>query len=147
MRYVHVFQVQALAKGEKVMIQTADNVLDTKRRIEYGIHQILLEVGALVTSQGKEFNQTVNQRFDEIEHSIVDSQTGALNNLSSKIEHEIAQVWRQIGIMYQQVTASNTALDKLQVSFTKNVLFRQINLSNFMKKHEIKLNSLLNSQI
>lgn len=37
-------EVKGLAKVEQVMIQTADNVMDTKRRIEYGVHQILLEV-------------------------------------------------------------------------------------------------------
>lgn len=107
-------EIRGLSKVEQVMIQTADNVLDTKRRIEYGVHQILLEVGDLVKSQGKTLNGTVNQRFDDIESTILDNQTGALTNLSSKIETEISQVWRQIGIMYQQLTASADALDRLQ---------------------------------
>lgn len=46
-------EVKSLAKVEQVMIQTADNVLDTKRRIEYGVHQILLEIGDLVKLQVK----------------------------------------------------------------------------------------------
>lgn len=107
-------EVQGLTKVEKVMIQTADNVLDTKRRIEYGVHQILLEVGGLIKEQGKELNETVNNRFNTIEFSIVEKQSGALANLSSKIEQEIVQVWRQIGIMHEQLTASKTALDRLQ---------------------------------
>lgn len=44
----------------------------------------------------------------------MDNQSGALANLTTKFETEMSQVWRQIGIMYQQVTASNTALDRLQ---------------------------------
>lgn len=44
-------EVKGLGKVEQVMIQTADNVLDTKRRIEYGVHQILLEIGDLVKLQ------------------------------------------------------------------------------------------------
>lgn len=107
-------EIRGLSKVEQVMIQTADNVLDTKRRIEYGVHQILLEVGELIKSQGKTLNGTVNQRFDDIESSILENQMGALTNLSSKIETEISQVWRQIGIMYQQLTASADALDRLQ---------------------------------
>lgn len=107
-------EVKGLSKVEEVMVQTADNVLDTKRRIEYGVHQILLEVGDLIKLQGKNLNGTVNQRFDDIESTILDNQTGALTNLSSKIETEISQVWRQIGIMYQQLTASASALDRLQ---------------------------------
>lgn len=107
-------EVQALSKVERVMIQTADNVLDTKRRIEYGVHQILLEVGDLVKINSKELNSTLNERFDNIELTILDNQTGALANLSSKLEQEMSQVWRQIGIMYQELTASTTALDRLQ---------------------------------
>jgi hypothetical protein len=39
-----------------------------------------------------------------------------LANVSKKIETEISQVWRQIGIMYQQLTSSSAVLDKLQVN-------------------------------
>ncbi|KAL1122060.1 hypothetical protein AAG570_003466 [Ranatra chinensis] len=106
--------VKSLSKVEKVMIQTADNVMDTKRRIEYGVQQILLEVGDLIKLQGKDINMTMNKRFDLISEKILDNQNGGLTNLSSKIETEISQVWRQIGIMYQQLTASAGALDKLQ---------------------------------
>ncbi|KAK6628409.1 hypothetical protein RUM43_002221 [Polyplax serrata] len=107
-------EIKGLSKVEQVMIQTADNVLDTKRRIEYGVHQILLEVGDLVKAQSKSLNTTVNQRFNDIEETFLENQTGALVNISSKIETEISQVWRQIGIMYQQLTASADTLDKLQ---------------------------------
>jgi septation ring formation regulator EzrA len=88
--------------------------MDTKRRIEYGVHQILLEVGDLVKLHAKELNATVNRRFDNLSSTIVDNQTGTMTNLTSKIETEISQVWRQIGIMYQQLTASAGALDRLQ---------------------------------
>lgn len=45
------------------MVQTADSVLDTKRRVEYGVHQILLEVGDLVKVYSKEVNATINERY------------------------------------------------------------------------------------
>lgn len=107
-------EVRRSGEVESVLIQTADNVMDTKRRIEYGVHQILLEVGDLIKHHAKELNSTVNRRFDKLSSTIVDNQTGALSNLTSKIETEISQVWRQIGIMYQQLTASAGALDRLQ---------------------------------
>lgn len=44
-------EVKGFTKVEQVMIQTADNVMDTKRRIEYGTHQVLLEIGELVKVQ------------------------------------------------------------------------------------------------
>ncbi|KAJ2945770.1 hypothetical protein O0L34_g612 [Tuta absoluta] len=106
-------EVQSLAKNEHVLLQTADNVMANKKRIEYGVHQILAEVGELVRLQNRNLNKTLNDRFDSIEMTIVENQTGALTNLSSKIETEMSQVWRQIGIMYQQLTASKMSLDKL----------------------------------
>uniref|UniRef100_A0A8D8SNX9 Uncharacterized protein n=2 Tax=Cacopsylla melanoneura TaxID=428564 RepID=A0A8D8SNX9_9HEMI len=107
-------EVKGLVKVEEVLIQTADNVLDTKRRIEYGVHQILLETGELIKAQSKGLNDTVNERFDIISQTILENQNGGLTNLSSKIETEISQVWRQIGIMYQTLTSSAQALDRLQ---------------------------------
>lgn len=96
------------------MVQTADSVLDTKRRVEYGVHQILLEVAGLVQASSKETNAAINERFDNFELSILDSENGALANLTSKIGQEIDQVWRQIGIMHQQMSASTDTLNRLQ---------------------------------
>lgn len=44
----------------------------------------------------------------------MDNHLGALTNLSSKIETEMSQVWRQIGIMYQEISSTKTFLDRLQ---------------------------------
>lgn len=107
-------EIQSLNKVEQLMVQTADSVLDTKRRVEYGVHQIVLDVGGLIKNYGKETNAVINERFDTFEMSILDEDTGALANLTSKIGHEIDQVWRQIGIMHQQMSASADTLNKLQ---------------------------------
>lgn len=107
-------EMKGLSKIEQVLIQTADNVLDIKRRVEYGSHEIILEVADLMKEQNKELNNSVNKRFDGIAFDIQYSQSGALANLSSKIETEISQVWRQIGTMYQTLTNSADTLDKLQ---------------------------------
>lgn len=106
--------VAGLAKIEKVMIQAADGVMDTKRRVEYGVHQILLEVGNIVKEHAEKINNTIYDRFDMFEQSVLDSENGALANLTSKIGEEIDQVWRQIGIMHQQMGASTDTLNKLQ---------------------------------
>ncbi|XP_065212750.1 uncharacterized protein LOC135840244 [Planococcus citri] len=107
-------EMKGLSKIEQVLIQTADNVLDIKRRMEYGSHEVLLEVTDLIKEQNKDFNSSVNKRFDGISFDIQNSQNGALTNLSLKIETEISQVWRQIGTMYQTLTNSADTLDKLQ---------------------------------
>lgn len=107
-------EIESLNKVEELMVQTADSVLDTRRRVEYGTHQVLLEVGNLIKSYGQETNSVINERFDTFEMSILDEDTGALANLTSKIGQEIDQVWRQIGIMHQQMSASTDTLNKLQ---------------------------------
>uniref|UniRef100_A0A336KNC3 CSON007853 protein n=1 Tax=Culicoides sonorensis TaxID=179676 RepID=A0A336KNC3_CULSO len=96
-----------LSKLEKVMVQTGENVLDVKRRVEFGVHQILLEVNDLIKESSGGLNESLSKRFDEIDSTI-------MANISSKIETEISQVWRQIGIMYQEISSSKVALDKLQ---------------------------------
>ncbi|KOC63964.1 hypothetical protein WH47_01279 [Habropoda laboriosa] len=106
-------ELNNLEKGQSVMVSMADHVLDTKKRVEYGVHQILLEVGDLVNAQGMNINNTLNQRFDGISNDIMDNQNGALANLTTKMEQEMNQVWRQINVMYQQMTESAKALDKL----------------------------------
>lgn len=108
------WEIQSLNKVEQLMVQTADSVLDTRRRVEYGVHQILLEVTSLIKNYGKDTNAVINERFDTFEMSILDEETGALANLTSKIGQEIDQVWRQIGIMHQQMSASADTLNKLQ---------------------------------
>lgn len=107
-------EIAALSRLEKFLLQTGENVLDAKRGIDYGIHQILREVTEVVKANSKDLNSTVTKRFDEIGTTILDNHNGALSNLSSKIETEISQVWRQIGIMYQEISSSKQALDRLQ---------------------------------
>ncbi|KAL6424934.1 hypothetical protein ACFW04_010068 [Cataglyphis niger] len=106
-------ELQDLEKSQSVMVSMADHVLDTKKRVEYGVHQILLEVGDLVKAQGININNTLSQRFDGISNDIMDNQNGALANLTSKMEQEMNKVWRQINVMYQQMSESARALDKL----------------------------------
>lgn len=99
-----------VTKLEKVMIDTSNNVLETKRRFEYGIHQIILEVGDVM----KTANTSMQKRLNELNDGILENHNNALVNLSSKIETEMSQVWRQIGIMYQEITSSKKVLDHLQ---------------------------------
>lgn len=106
-------EVQTLSKSEHVILQTADNVIATKKRVEYGVHQILAEVGELVKAHAKHLNKTLYERFENVETMILENQLTTRSNLSDKIEAEMAPVWRQIGIMYKQLTANKESLDKL----------------------------------
>ncbi|XP_050300192.1 structural maintenance of chromosomes protein 4 [Anthonomus grandis grandis] len=107
-------EIQNIAKLEHVIIQTGDSVMDTKRRVEYGVHQILSELEKQMKAGSLEINQGINERFEAFELSILDEEYGALHNLTSKIQEEIGRVWRQIGIMHQQMSASTDTLNKLQ---------------------------------
>lgn len=107
-------QINGLNKLETVLLQMGDNILSIKRGMEFNVHAISLEVGDLIKANSKELNQTINERFNVINETIVSNHNGALSNLTSKIETEISQVWRQIGIMYQEVSSSRDALKKLQ---------------------------------
>jgi chromosome segregation ATPase len=107
-------EIENLGRVEQVMVQTADSVLDTKRRVEYGVHQIITEMQQLMKAASKDVNAAINERFDTFEMSILDEETGALHNLTAKIGQEIDQVWRQIGIMHQQMSANADTLNRLQ---------------------------------
>lgn len=106
--------VGTLSDVEKVLMQTADNVLDTKRRVEYGTHQILMDVTAAVNDRSDELNGSANAGLELAVKTVLDAQSAGMANLSVKIETEISQVWRQIGIMYQTLTDSASTLATLQ---------------------------------
>lgn len=55
-------EIQALGKLEQVMLRAADDVLDTKRRVEYGVHQILAEVSKQIKDSTKDISQGINER-------------------------------------------------------------------------------------
>lgn len=107
-------EFNALAKLEQMLAQMGDNVLSVKRGMEFNVHAVSLEVGEVVKANTRELNETINSRFDAINNTISRNHNGALANLTSKIETEISQVWRQIGIMYQEVSSSKDAVNKLQ---------------------------------
>uniref|UniRef100_A0A182W7N8 Uncharacterized protein n=1 Tax=Anopheles minimus TaxID=112268 RepID=A0A182W7N8_9DIPT len=105
---------ETMAGLSAFLYKTGENILDAKRGIDYGIMQITRDVGDMIKANSGSLNSTVSKRFDEIGATILDNHNGALTNLSSKIETEISQVWRQIGIMYQEISSSKQALDRLQ---------------------------------
>lgn len=107
-------EINSLKRVEQVMINTADSVLDTKRSIEFGIQQIILELGEIVKNSGSTINTTLSDQINNISFAILKNQTSALTNMTAKMEQEISQVWRQIGIMYQQMTQSVDLLDQLK---------------------------------
>lgn len=103
-----------IQKLEQMLAQMGDNVLSIKRGMEFNVHAITLEVGELIKQNSKELGSAIGDKFEAINETIWNNHNGAITNLTSKIESEISQVWRQIGIMYQEVSSSKDALNKLQ---------------------------------
>ena len=62
-----------------------------------------MKVGELVKISGGEMDNQLSSQFADITRTILSNQTEALGNLTKKLEKEIGQVWRQMGIMYGQV--------------------------------------------
>ncbi|XP_028135307.2 nuclear anchorage protein 1-like [Diabrotica virgifera virgifera] len=92
-------EIKGLNRLDQVMINTADGVIDTKQKVEFGVQQILAELS--------KSSNNVSNRLDTFETSILDPDTGALANVTSK-------VWRQMGIMYQQMSNNSDTLKQLQ---------------------------------
>lgn len=108
-------------KLEQMLAQMGDNVLSIKRGMEFNVHAITLEVGEAIKLNSKELESAIGEKFETINATIWNNHNGQITNLTSKIESEISQVWRQIGIMYQEVSSSKDALNKLQELTTSYV--------------------------
>ncbi|KAG8321578.1 hypothetical protein J6590_044409, partial [Homalodisca vitripennis] len=107
-------EVKGLANVAQVITKTADNVLDTKTKVDNGINQIILEIGNSVQLQMKDLNTTVNKRFDNMSFTIIDSKNEVLDNFTSKIEYETSQVLSEMDNMSYRLKASAKVLDLLK---------------------------------
>merc|ERR1711997_1078890 len=107
-------EIKGLSNVEKVLLDTADSVMDTKKKLEFGVQQIIFKVGELVEVSGGQMDDQLKDQFADITRTILSNQTEALANLTKKVEKEIGQVWRQMGIMYGQVSNSISILEKVK---------------------------------
>merc|ERR1712223_1361958 len=109
-------EIKGLSNVEKVLLDTADAVMDTKRKIEFGVQQIIFKVSELIELSGGEMDDNLAAKFETITRTIPSNQTQALNTLTTKVEKDIGQVWRQMGIMYGQLSNSINILEKVKTS-------------------------------
>merc|ERR1712200_61267 len=107
-------EIKGLSNVEKVLLDTADSVMETKRKIEFGVQQIIFKVSELIELSGGEMDDNLAEKFESITRTILSNQTQALTNLTTKVEKEIGQVWRQMGIMYGQLSNSINILEKVK---------------------------------
>jgi len=109
-------EIKGLSNVEKVLLDTADAVMDTKRKIEFGVQQIIFKVSELIELSGGQMDDNLAAKFETITRTILSNQTDALNTLTTKVEKDIGQVWRQMGIMYGQLSNSINILEKVKTS-------------------------------
>merc|ERR1712223_140716 len=109
-------KIKGLTNVEKVLLDTADAVMDTKRKIEFGVQQIIFKVSELIELSGRPMDDNLAAKFETITRTILSNQTDALNTLTTKVEKDIGQVWRQMGIMYGQLSNSINILEKVKTS-------------------------------
>ena len=60
---------------EQVLLDTADSVMDTKRKVEFGVQQIIFKVGELVKVSGGEMDEQLKDQFADITRTILSNQT------------------------------------------------------------------------
>lgn len=73
-----------------------------------------MKVSELIELSGGEMDDNLAAKFETITRTILSNQTDALNTLTSKVEKDIGQVWRQMGIMYGQLSNSINILEKVK---------------------------------
>jgi len=114
-------EINGLHKVEQVLLDTADGVLDTKRRLEFAVQQILLELGDSIRRQTGDLNSTLARKVDDVTFSVLANQSTALTNMTSKLESELGQVWRQIGVLYQSASQSQEMLQRVEQQTAQHV--------------------------
>merc|ERR1719204_2388074 len=78
-------ELKGLSKVEKVLLDTADSVIDTKKKIEFGVKQIIFKIGELVKLSGGKMDDNLKEQFEDITKTILENQNEALGNLTSKV--------------------------------------------------------------
>jgi ABC-type transporter Mla subunit MlaD len=96
-------EINGLHKVEQVLLDTADGVLDTKRRLEFAVQQILLELGDSIRRQTGDLNSTLARKVDDVTFSVLANQSTALTNMTSKLESELGQVAIRKKVNHQKI--------------------------------------------
>lgn len=105
--------IAALGKLETILLTTSDSVMQIKRGLEFNKHTIKEEIGELIRKHIDSIDLTLSTQFGMMNETIYANHNGAMTNLTQKIEEEISMVWRQIGIMSNEVQMSKSSLNKL----------------------------------
>ena len=102
----------------------------------------------LIELSGGQMDDNLAAKFETITRTILSNQTDALNTLTTKVEKDIGQVWRQMGIMYGQLSNSINILEKVRQAFRDGIssFYSQVKTSTeeFSSKSNKNLGSMDN---
>ena len=87
---------------------------------------VFVQVSELIELSGGQMDDNLAAKFETITRTILSNQTTALTELTSKVEKDIGQVWRQMGIMYGQLSNSIGILEKVTLNLKTQLLISSV---------------------
>ena len=98
----------------EVLLSTADLVLSIKRSVEFGVQQVNFEMGSLVRTRTDDIKSSVLEEIGTAKEELLEKLAKLVTNSTGSIQEEVSQVWRQIGILYSQMTSSQAVLESVR---------------------------------
>lgn len=106
-------KLEVIDKFNDVLLVNSEYVLDTQRKVEFSTQKIVQKINDIIEKVVIELDTGIQKRFDGVDTSLLKNHVESVANLSSTIETEISQIWRQIEILNGDVADSRDILDKL----------------------------------
>ncbi|XP_034944840.1 uncharacterized protein [Chelonus insularis] len=104
--------LKILTNGQTIIINIADHILEIKKKIEYGNHQLSAKMDFFLDFQNEKVDAALTKKFLELNKNIITNYDQLNGNISYKIEIETSQIWRQINIMSTQIMHNSEAISK-----------------------------------
>lgn len=106
-------KLEVIDKFNNVLLVNSEYVLDTQRKVEFSSQKVIQKVNDIIDKVMVELDTGIQKRFDNVDTLLLKNHVESIVNLSSTIETEISQIWRQIEILNGDISDSRNILDKL----------------------------------
>lgn len=106
-------KLEVIDKFNNVLLVNSEYVLDTQRKVEFSSQKVIQKINDVIEKVVIELDAGIQKRFDNVDTSLLKNHVDSIANLSSTIENEISQIWRQIEVLNGDVADGRDILDKL----------------------------------